>query len=70
MKLFKKKWFVGVLTLSVAGSRFFRPPWKVDWEGSVGTFDSEQKAEEFVAKVKARYPDYLDESRRLFGVIA
>lgn len=69
MKLFTKKWFVGVLTLNVAGSRFFCPPWKLDWEGSVGTFNSEQEANAFVAKVKARYPDYLANSQKHFGVI-
>lgn len=63
MKLLKKQWFVGVLTLRVAGSYIFRPPWKLGREGAVGTFNSEQEANAFVAKVKARYLDYLANSQ-------
>lgn len=65
--MFRKRWFVGVITLRVAGSRFFRPAWKLDWEGAVGDFNSEEEANEFVRKVKEKYPDYLARSKKAFG---
>lgn len=48
-----KRYFVGLITLEVRGSRFFHPPLSLDWQGSIGPFVSRADAGRYVDHFKA-----------------
>lgn len=45
---FPQRWFVGLLTFKVYGTRWWKwgPPWAADWEGSIGPFPAKETAEQ------------------------
>ena len=48
MKLFRKRYFVGIMTLEVCKTRIPWPPFKLDWQGAVGPFYTKEAAEKMV----------------------
>ena len=56
-----------MLNLQIHSTRLpFGPPMRLDWQGSMGPFESKEKAEELVAKIKesekAKEEPEIDES--------
>ncbi len=51
---FPKRWFVGVVSLKVAGTRWGSHPWALEWEGCMGPLPSREAAEALVAELIER----------------
>jgi len=54
LRLLRRRWFVGVLSLKIVSTRtsFLGPPIRLDWEGSFGPFETEKEAIELVGKFR------------------
>lgn len=52
MKLFRKRYFVGIITLDICKTRIPWPPFRLDWQGCVGPFDTKEAAEEIANKIR------------------